>query len=52
MKQVLAMNLQLKAEMMKAEGAGGEPAPFGPEGVDVPGPDDATEESGSGGKRN
>jgi hypothetical protein len=28
--QVLAMNLQLKAEMMKAEGAGGEPAPFGP----------------------
>ena len=28
--QVLAMNLQLKSEMMKAEGAGGEPAPFGP----------------------
>jgi hypothetical protein len=36
-KQVLAMNLQLKAEMMKAAGEGGEPTPFGATGAAVPG---------------
>lgn len=42
-KQVLAMNLQLKAEMMKSEEEGGEPTPFGPPCVDAATSQDSTE---------